>query len=150
VKLVLKQNRYFVESSHPDVLQKLLKDPIIQECRLRQSNEADNVLQESRIEKPVGPTIGFGNNKNSQNGAAENNGSGEKQGENEAGENVVPTDIADFYSKIDAEEEEPEKVVSFEIKQEKIEDLQKRCIHLEYPLLAEYDFRNDSRNPDIT
>lgn len=30
-----------------------------------------------------------------------------------------------------------------------IEDLQKRCIQLEYPLLAEYDFRNDTVNPDI-
>lgn len=30
-----------------------------------------------------------------------------------------------------------------------IEELQKRCILLEYPLLAEYDFRNDSVNPDI-
>jgi hypothetical protein len=24
-----------------------------------------------------------------------------------------------------------------------------RCIEKEYPLLAEYDFRNDSHNPDI-
>ena len=24
-----------------------------------------------------------------------------------------------------------------------------RCIQLEYPLLAEYDFRNDTANPDI-
>lgn len=24
-----------------------------------------------------------------------------------------------------------------------------RCIELEYPLLAEYDFRNDTVNPDI-
>jgi DNA excision repair protein ERCC-3 len=36
VKLVLKHNRYFVESTHPEVLQKLLKDPVIQECRLKQ------------------------------------------------------------------------------------------------------------------
>ena len=35
VKLVLKHNRYFVESNHPECLQKLLKDPIIQQCRLR-------------------------------------------------------------------------------------------------------------------
>jgi hypothetical protein len=27
--------------------------------------------------------------------------------------------------------------------------LQKRCIEIEHPLLAEYDFRNDSVNPDI-
>ena len=25
-----------------------------------------------------------------------------------------------------------------------------RCIEMEYPLLAEYDFRNDTHNPDIT
>lgn len=34
-------------------------------------------------------------------------------------------------------------------KKEKIEVIQKRCIELEHPLLAEYDFRNDSVNPDI-
>ena len=33
--------------------------------------------------------------------------------------------------------------------QEKIEVIQKRCIELEHPLLAEYDFRNDTINPDI-
>ena len=42
VKLVLKRNKYFLESPHPEVLQKLLKDPVIQECRLRINNdEAD-------------------------------------------------------------------------------------------------------------
>lgn len=37
VKLVLKHNKYFIESPHPEVLQKLLKDPVIQECRLRRN-----------------------------------------------------------------------------------------------------------------
>lgn len=32
---------------------------------------------------------------------------------------------------------------------EKIEVIQKRCIELEHPLLAEYDFRNDTVNVDI-
>lgn len=35
MKLVLKHNKYFIESPFPEVLQKLLKDPVIQECRLR-------------------------------------------------------------------------------------------------------------------
>ena len=35
VKLVLKHNRYFVESPFPEVLQKMLKDPVVQQCRLR-------------------------------------------------------------------------------------------------------------------
>lgn len=39
--------------------------------------------------------------------------------------------------------------VSFEVNQEKIEVIQKRCIELEHPLLAEYDFRNDTVNPDM-
>lgn len=39
VKLVLKHNKYFVESPYPEVLQKLLKDPVIQECRLRKNIE---------------------------------------------------------------------------------------------------------------
>ena len=40
-KLVLKHNRYFIESQHPDVIQKLLKDPVISDCRLRQTAETD-------------------------------------------------------------------------------------------------------------
>ncbi|EFN80971.1 TFIIH basal transcription factor complex helicase XPB subunit [Harpegnathos saltator] len=66
----------------------------------------------------------------------------------------IPEDITAFYSKIDKEDEDEEeyqelKTVSFEVNQEKIEVIQKRCIELEHPLLAEYDFRNDSVNPDI-
>lgn len=37
VKLVLKHNKYFVESNHPECIQKLLKDPVVQECRVRQN-----------------------------------------------------------------------------------------------------------------
>ena len=40
-------------------------------------------------------------------------------------------------------------IVSFEVEQSQVEELQKRCINLEYPLLAEYDFKNDTINPDL-
>ncbi|EDO43791.1 predicted protein, partial [Nematostella vectensis] len=39
VKLVLKRNQYFVESSHADVLQALLRDSKIQQCRKRAAEE---------------------------------------------------------------------------------------------------------------
>lgn len=39
--------------------------------------------------------------------------------------------------------------VSFEVDQEKLEVLQKRTMELDFPLLAEYDFRHDTINPDI-
>eukprot|EP00118_Oscarella_pearsei_P019511 m.208032 g.208032 ORF g.208032 m.208032 type:complete len:242 (+) comp39699_c0_seq33:150-875(+) len=44
VKLVLKHNRYFVESSYPDVLQSMLKDPQIAATRLRSSDEDEDLL----------------------------------------------------------------------------------------------------------
>jgi DNA excision repair protein ERCC-3 len=56
VKLVLKHNRYFVESHHPEILQKLLKDPVIQECRLRPPVTAETTsvtsLGENKFRKP--------------------------------------------------------------------------------------------------
>ncbi|KAH0621273.1 hypothetical protein JD844_022381 [Phrynosoma platyrhinos] len=86
VKLVLKHNRYFVESTHPEVIQQLLQDPVIRDCRLRNAEGKETEL------------------------------------------------ITETFTSKSAE---------------MIEELQKRCIQLEYPLLAEYDFRNDSVNPDI-
>ncbi|XP_038646115.1 general transcription and DNA repair factor IIH helicase subunit XPB [Scyliorhinus canicula] len=144
VKLVLKHNRYFVESTHPDVIQKLLQDKIIKECRLR-SEEGDEtelimgtVSSKSAMlmSKPV-----------QNNGAASTSRSTEPT----PNKPDVPADLFDFYEQMDKEEEEEEELqtVSFEVKQEMIEELQKRCIHMEYPLLAEYDFRNDTVNPDV-
>lgn len=46
VKLVLKHNRYFIESQHPDMLQKLLKDPVIGSCRLKRLEDTDALLTE--------------------------------------------------------------------------------------------------------
>ena len=139
VKLVLKHNRYFVESNHPETLQLLLKDPVIQECRLRLDTE-ELITEEGG--NTVIPT--FNTKKEGEGG--------------EPGKDVegVPEDIQTFYSKIDAEDEEDEetaavknRLVSFEVNQEKLETLQQRTMAMDYPLLAEYDFRNDTLNPDI-
>ena len=44
--------RYFVESSHPDVIQHLLQDPMIRECRLRNSEgEATEIITETFTSK---------------------------------------------------------------------------------------------------
>nr|CAG4638268.1 EOG090X01LU [Cyclestheria hislopi] len=143
VKLVLKHNRYFVESQYPDVIQKLLKDPVVQECRLRHSVEAatDGLITQSQTK---GSNIQFGKPGSSTEAATDAGQTGNKE---------VPEDITNFYEKLDKDEDEDEdttlQTVSFELNQEKIETIQKRCIQLEYPLLAEYDFRNDTHNPDI-
>lgn len=148
VKLVLKHNKYFVESPHPEVLQKILKDPIVQSCRLKrnENEEGDGFITSlqdknkpnlfpTKMAPPTTATDVAADKTNIVDGAI-----------------VVPDDITNFYDKIDNDEDEDEanlETVSFEVNQEKIEVLQKRCIEIEHPLLAEYDFRNDTVNPDI-
>lgn len=148
VKLVLKHNRYFIESPHPEVLQKLLKDPVIQQCRLKrdETDLGDNFITNVTDKKAV-PSFGA-----KTAGAAPAPGTDTTDKPAEGATTTVPDDITNFYDKIDNEEDEDEanlKTVSFEVNQEKIEVLQKRCIEIEHPLLAEYDFRNDTINPDI-
>lgn len=153
VKLVLKHNKYFVESAHPEVLQKLLKDPVVQACRLRR-NETDDEFIKSKQE--LGKTALFGGKAGAaagSSGAADGGAVTQLDADGmPLATAAVPDDITNFYEKIDNEEDEEEanlNTVSFEVNQEKIEDLQKRCIEIEHPLLAEYDFRNDAVNADI-
>lgn len=151
VKLVLKHNKYYVESQNPDVIQRLLKDPLIQQCRYRpeiEDGSADQPIQETV--KSASIQFNPGKTSNGIPSVSQPGPSGEEPGKDPDGADV-PSDIFDYYDKMDNEEEEREDVqtVSFEVKQERIEDIQKRCIEMEYPLLAEYDFRNDTHNPDI-
>uniref|UniRef100_A0A8D0BYR4 General transcription and DNA repair factor IIH helicase/translocase subunit XPB n=1 Tax=Salvator merianae TaxID=96440 RepID=A0A8D0BYR4_SALMN len=135
VKLVLKHNRYFVESTHPDVIQQLLQDSVIRDCRLRnaEGEETELITETFTSKSAISKTSDVGSGPSTSQGTD------------------VPADLYEFYEQMDKDEEEEEETqtVSFEVKQEMIEELQKRCIQLEFPLLAEYDFRNDSVNPDI-
>lgn len=151
VKLVLKHNKYFVESPHPEVLQKILKDPVVQSCRLKRTDEEGDGFITSLQDKNK-PNLFPSKTANSnqpENTAAATTTTDEKPAD---GATAVPDDITNFYDKIDNEDDEEDlnaNTVSFEVNQEKIEVLQKRCIEIEHPLLAEYDFRNDTVNPDI-
>lgn len=139
VKLVLKHNRYFVESPFPDVLQKLLKDSVIQQCRLRRDAENDTDL--SVVTRDILSTTLLNKTQTAT----------EDKADDKSQMGSVPDDITAFYEKMEKDEDDVEdsQTVSFEVNQDYIEKLQKRCIELEYPLLAEYDFKNDTVNPDI-
>ncbi|XP_019749275.1 general transcription and DNA repair factor IIH helicase/translocase subunit XPB [Hippocampus comes] len=143
VKLVLKHNRYFVESTFPDVIQRLLQDDKIRKCRLCAPDGTDGELitEVIRSKSAISKTV------EDKGGAS----TSQQPTDGQTSDQQVPEDIFSYYEQMDKEEEEEEETqtVSFEIQQEMIEALQKRCIELEYPLLAEYDFRNDTVNPDI-
>lgn len=117
VKLVLKKNRYFIESPFPEVLKKLLRDEVIGKARIHSelSHGTD------------GFTVG--------------KGLSEIGGGHDALLNEAELAAA-------AEEKETH---SFEIDPAQVENVKQRCLPnaLNYPMLEEYDFRNDSVNPDL-
>ncbi len=57
VKLVLKHNKYFVESSHPETLQFLLKDRVIREARVH-SERVDNSIRAATFTTSKAPVKG--------------------------------------------------------------------------------------------
>ncbi|CCF57875.1 hypothetical protein KAFR_0D02280 [Kazachstania africana CBS 2517] len=129
VKLVIKHNRYFVETSQADILQMLLKDPIIGPLRI----DSD---QQQQVSKMADAT-------------AVNNATGTST-------NINPNDVEAMFSAVvggDNEREEDDDdidaVHSFEIANASVEIVKRRCQEIDYPVLEEYDFRNDHRNPDL-
>ena len=57
VKLVLKHNKYYVESSHPETLQVLLKDRVIREARIV-SAQTDNSIRGATFTTSKAPAKG--------------------------------------------------------------------------------------------
>ncbi|KAJ2750223.1 DNA repair helicase RAD25 [Coemansia pectinata] len=142
VKLVLKHRRYFVESSHPDILQHLLRDPIIAQARILPDEGVDGagsregiVIQESSQMRDL------------------NVGSLPKRSARlpSTAASIGPgVDVEGFGALNDDEDDDVENIVhAFEISNTSVENVRKRCNEIDYPMLEEYDFRNDTINPNL-
>ncbi|KAK9809097.1 hypothetical protein WJX72_009334 [[Myrmecia] bisecta] len=126
VKLVLQRNKFFVESPYPNVLQKLLKDDVVSKARLH----SEDAFTVSRA--PADRT-------------AEDLTKVDMEG-------VEEVDLTNGAAASAVAEEDPDKELhSFEIDPAQVEHVKQRCLPggLNYPMLEEYDFRNDTVNPDL-
>ncbi|KAK0621165.1 DNA repair helicase RAD25 [Bombardia bombarda] len=144
VKLVLKNNKYFVESVDAALLQLLLKDEIIGKLRIHGSDE---------ITTSYAPTMQGLVIPGTQNAAGVHQ-AGLKQAEKKAagaGEAAEATNEHELYANLNEEDDEDDKeaVHAFEIPDSAVETVQKRCLDLSYPILEEYDFRNDDVNANL-
>ncbi|KAG8529818.1 transcription factor TFIIH complex ERCC-3 subunit [Bacidia gigantensis] len=145
VKLVLKDNRYFLETPDNKVLQKLLQDPIISSQRLDQND----VITEKA------PQVGGLVIPGTKDAAGLKQQSGPQQDKFAI---EGPQDVANRETQLldairvdddDDDEEEEISVHSIEIPRDNVETVQKRCLEMEYPVLEEYDFKNDNDNPNL-
>lgn len=135
VKLVLKHNRYFVESTQADILQMLLKDPVIGLLRIQSSENivTSNGLITSASEPSNIVIPGTKKNDSTKEDPA-NNGA----------EDIFASVVGNRD-----DDDDMDTIHSFEIAHDSVEIVKRRCQDIEYPVLEEYDFRHDARNPDL-
>lgn len=135
VKLVIKQNRYFVETSQTHILNMLLDDPVIGKLRINEGGDDHQVDGKVKTTSEMIMDV--------------------------KAENINPDDVEAVFKSVvgdgskkpaedDVNADDDDDIVhSFEIGTDAVEVVKKRCQEIDYPVLEEYDFRNDKRNPDL-
>jgi DNA excision repair protein ERCC-3 len=138
VKLVLKNTKHYVESSDPEMLQRLLKDEVIGPLRIQGVED---------ITTTSAPKMGGLVIPGTKNAAGVQQAT--DQPKPQEGENANQEDIFATLNEEDDDDDEADAVHSFEIADSGVEPVQKRCLELGLPVLEEYDFRNDDANANL-
>lgn len=133
-KLVLKHNKFYVESEFPMVLRELLRDPTIAQARVIE--DAENLdehgfLTQTKAEEMKENLHMLREPDEDTDEDEETGGGGGGEGQQQQPQKTAAT------------------VVSFQIKGELVELVKRQAIELDYPLMEEYDFRNDNVNPNV-
>lgn len=135
-RLVLKHNRFYVESEYPSVLRELLRDEAMNQSRVKDEVTGDNntnsdgFLVMGRLEE-MEENLRILHRP-------------EDDSENEEFANVTKCNVLSSRSGTSLLT-----TVAFQIHSDKVEIVKKRAIELDYPLMEEYDFRNDMINPNV-
>lgn len=152
VRLVLKHNKYYIESQDASVLQKLLHDPVIGPARL---HETDELIQEKAPQ--MGGLVIPGTKDaagvkqaeaQAKNKAARNDNDDDEEDDQDNKDDAEQDMTA--YLRDEDDDDETDQVHSFQIDGDKIQAVQEQCnVKLQLPLTEEYDFRNDEINANL-
>ncbi|KAE8446188.1 DNA repair helicase RAD25 [Mollisiaceae sp. DMI_Dod_QoI] len=140
VKLVLKNTKHYVESSDPEMLQRLLKDEVIGPLRVQGTED----ITTSSAPKMGGLVI-----PGTKNAAGVQQATAGEKPQPKEGENANQEDIFATLNEDDDDDDEADAVHAFQIADDAVETIQKRCLELGLPVLEEYDFRNDDANANL-
>jgi DNA excision repair protein ERCC-3 len=142
VKLVLKNNRFLVESPDAKVLKTLLADEVIREARM----DGDDSLTKSKAlrDTAVERLAATKDIELKDVGNIEEVLDDDESDDDENG-NGVNGGILNL-------EDPDQEIHSFEVKPNRVEHVKSRCLPggLNYPMLEEYDFRGDTHNPTLS
>lgn len=153
VRLVLKHNRYFIESSDANVLQQLLKDPVISQCRVEDNAEL-HTEKASRMGQLVIPgtkeAAGVREAQAQVNNDTTRNDGDDSDEDEYGGNDELDKDMMAQLLRDEEEDDDIDQVHTFEIDGSMIQQVQERCnVTLGLPLTEEYDFRNDEQNATL-
>ena len=151
VRLVLKHNRYFIESNDAKVLQNLLRDEVISQCRVEDSGEllTEKAAKQGGLVIPGTKEAASMMQANAQAEQQRKRDQEEEDSDDEFGGREAEKDMTEFLRE-EEDDDEIDQVHSFEIDGEKIQAVQERCnVHLNLPLTEEYDFRADEVNANL-
>ncbi|KAA8900033.1 P-loop containing nucleoside triphosphate hydrolase protein [Sphaerosporella brunnea] len=148
IKLVLKDNRYFIESKDPQMLQKLLTDQEIGPLRLQEVVK-EKAPQRGQLVIP-GTKEAAGLKQAPNQPRVPNANAQNTEGGQQGTTDDLFTSITGIKEDEEGDDDEDEDTVhSFEISAESVETVQKRCFTLGFPISEEYAFRDDTKNPDL-
>jgi DNA excision repair protein ERCC-3 len=163
-KLVLKHNKFYVESDYPNVLRELLRDPIIAQARVHPTIESTttNSGTTATTDATASTTTTMDENGFYTHTKAEEMKENlhmlqEPDDDDDDDDEEDDDDVNDSNNMVTnaskkSKKKSPEQkkvVVSFQIKSEDVENVKRQAIELDYPLMEEYDFRNDTINPNV-
>ncbi|MCJ1297727.1 transcription factor TFIIH complex ERCC-3 subunit [Hypocenomyce scalaris] len=144
VKLVLKHNRYFLETPDNKVLQKLVQDEIIGAQRVGGS---EGIITEKA------PKLGGLVIPGTRDAAGvKQQPEQQEQDRTEMADTDGPAKEDDIFLTLredDDDDDDDKHIHSIEIPASGVEPVQKRCLELGYPVLEEYDFNNDQVNANL-
>ncbi|GAA5861464.1 hypothetical protein JCM3774_000255 [Rhodotorula dairenensis] len=169
VKMVLKKNKHFVESSDPETLRILLRDKVIADARVPPEEQRARDGAAAAAAGAIGPggTATYGLEKEkaptraglvipgtSKPAPTAGTGAAGVNGGPEAAPTGRTQEEEDLFTAVVGLEKEDDmddddEVHSFEIRESEIEAVKRRCLDLDYRMMEEYDFRHDEVNPTL-
>lgn len=139
IKMVLRHNRYYVETTDPEMLQRLLKDEVIGPQRIEST---EGIIE--RAAPKMGGLVIPGTKDAAgvrETGTQQNAAAAPPRDENE--------EAAVDYGIDDVGDVDEATTYSFEIPPAGVEVVKARCQAIGCPALEEYDFQGDTVNPNL-
>ncbi|KPI38009.1 DNA repair helicase RAD25 [Cyphellophora attinorum] len=139
IRMVLRDNRFFVESEDRALIEELLRDPVIGPCARSQIESGTLEARAAVIQ-----------------GTKEATAVRQAQTQNEPAPRPEPrltqqqSVIDDLLDEEGEEEDDVRQLVNqFEIENGKRDIVAKQCLDIGYPAVSEYDFEGDTVNPNL-